>query len=47
MRDLFDSPSAEDPIAAARRGARPALRKRYYDKAATAVTAEGQAVHLP
>ena len=33
-------------MAAARRGARPALRKRYYDKAATAVTAEGHAVHL-
>jgi len=45
MRDLFESPSPEDPMAAARRGA-PALRKRYYDKAATAVTAEGHAVHL-
>jgi chaperone required for assembly of F1-ATPase len=33
-------------MAAARRGARPALRKRFYDKAAGVATAEGHAVRL-
>ena len=31
MRDLLEPPG--DPMAAARRGARPVLRKRFYDKA--------------
>ena len=34
MRDLFETIAADDPIAAARRGARPRLRRRFYDKAA-------------
>ncbi len=33
MRDLFETSVGNDPIAAARRGARPALRRRFYDKA--------------
>ena len=46
MRDLFENASPGDPMAAARRGARPALRKRFYDKAEAAVTPEGYAVRL-
>src|SRR5271168_5211775 len=46
MRDLFENVSPGDPMAAARRGARPALRKRFYDKAEAAVTPEGYAVRL-
>jgi chaperone required for assembly of F1-ATPase len=39
--------SAQDnPIDAARRGARQALRSRFYGKAAAAAVAEGHAVHL-
>jgi chaperone required for assembly of F1-ATPase len=34
MRDLFGTLPPEDPIAAARRGARPALRRRFYRTAA-------------
>jgi len=34
MRDLFETIANEDPIAAARRGARGALRRRFYDSAA-------------
>ena len=35
-----------NPIAAARRGARPALRQRFYAKASTAAVAEGYTVRL-
>jgi len=46
MRDLFESPSSKDPVAVARRGTRPLLRRRFYDKAAPAACAEGYAVRL-
>jgi chaperone required for assembly of F1-ATPase len=42
MRDLFEAILPDDPIAAARRGARPNLRRRFYGKAA----AEGHVVRL-
>jgi chaperone required for assembly of F1-ATPase len=43
---LFENAPPADPLAAARRGARPALRKRFYDKADVAVTADGHALRL-
>ncbi len=46
MRDLFETVSPEDPIAAARRGMRPNLRRRFYDKASVASAAEGHVVRL-
>jgi chaperone required for assembly of F1-ATPase len=46
MRDLFEVPPPEDPIASARRGARPALRSRFYKMAASAAVDEGHAVQL-
>jgi chaperone required for assembly of F1-ATPase len=46
MRDLFENASHKDPVEAARRGARPALRKRFYDKATSAMTPAGHAVRL-
>ena len=48
MRELFEIDPPEDPIAAARRGARPSLRRRFYDKAsaAAAEVADGHAVLL-
>jgi chaperone required for assembly of F1-ATPase len=58
MRDLFDKTSAVDPVAAARRGARPALRRRFYDTVSVAaddaagdddfvVTLDGKPAHTP
>jgi chaperone required for assembly of F1-ATPase len=35
MRELFDNPARNNPLEAARRGARPVLRKRFYNRAAT------------
>ncbi len=46
MTDLFKSACPENAVEAARRGARPALRRRFYEKAATAAAAEGYAVRL-
>jgi chaperone required for assembly of F1-ATPase len=46
MRDLFETIEPENPMAAARRGARPALRHRFYAKAATATTPDGHLVCL-
>jgi chaperone required for assembly of F1-ATPase len=46
MRDLFENAAPGDPREAARRGARPSLRKRFYDKAEAVVTPEGHAVRL-
>jgi len=50
MRDLLeDMPTAnpqENPIAAARRGARPVLRRRFHDTASTIAAAEGFAIEL-
>jgi chaperone required for assembly of F1-ATPase len=54
MRDLFETTTGADPIAAARRGARPALRRRFYDKAAVEdagaeyrITLDGKPVRTP
>jgi chaperone required for assembly of F1-ATPase len=46
MRDFFANIPPEDPIEAARRGARPALRRRFYAKATAAAAASGYAVRL-
>jgi chaperone required for assembly of F1-ATPase len=46
MRDLFEIISPDDPVAAVRRGARPALRRRFYGKASVASAAEGHVVSL-
>jgi len=46
MRDLFETPEAADPMVAARRGAQPALRRRFYQNATVAAAADGHAVHL-
>jgi chaperone required for assembly of F1-ATPase len=46
MRDLFEIIQAEDPIAAARRGMRPNLHRRFYGKASTVLAAEGHVVRL-
>jgi chaperone required for assembly of F1-ATPase len=45
MRELFESPAA-DPMQAARRGARPVLRRRFYENATVAATPDGLAVQL-
>jgi chaperone required for assembly of F1-ATPase len=54
MRDLFETSTGNDPIAAARRGARPALRRRLYDQAAVEhagaeyrITLDGKPVRTP
>jgi len=46
MGDLPEDTLQDKPIEAARRGARPALRRRFYGRAATAAAAEGHAVRL-
>jgi chaperone required for assembly of F1-ATPase len=46
MRDLFETIEPENPMTAARRGARPALRQRFYAKAAAAATPGGYQVRL-
>ncbi len=46
MRDLLEGTPGENPMEAARRGARPVLRRRFYDKASTVAAAEGFAVEL-
>jgi chaperone required for assembly of F1-ATPase len=46
MRDIFENIRTENPLEAARRGARPVLQRRFYDKAAIAPAAEGHAVRL-
>jgi chaperone required for assembly of F1-ATPase len=45
MRELFESP-AENPMEAARRGARPVLRRRFYENATVSETPDGCAVRL-
>jgi chaperone required for assembly of F1-ATPase len=54
MRDLFETIPRDDPVAAARRGARPALRPRFYKATGVleaengyAVTLDGKPVHTP
>jgi chaperone required for assembly of F1-ATPase len=46
MRDLLENMPAENPMEAARRGARPVLRRRFYDQASTVAAAEGFAIAL-
>jgi len=46
MRDLFETIKAGDPMTAARRGARPALRRRFYEHAEITSSAEGYVVRL-
>lgn len=46
MRDLFENGSPESPVEAARRDLRVRLRRRFYDQAAVAATADGYAVRL-
>ena len=46
MRDLLENLPAGNPMEAARRGARPVLRRRFYDQASTVAAAVGFAVAL-
>lgn len=46
MPDPSESQARDDPVAAVRRGARPALRRRFYAAAGTSAVAEGFAVRL-
>jgi chaperone required for assembly of F1-ATPase len=46
MRDIPEGMADKNPVEAARRGARPALGRRFYAKAGTAAVAEGYAVRL-
>ncbi|MFY9693703.1 MAG: ATP12 family protein [Xanthobacteraceae bacterium] len=46
MRDLFETIPLDDPVTAARRGGRPALRQRFYAAADVQSTAEGYALTL-
>src|ERR1700733_9136461 len=46
MRELFETTKPKDPMAAARRNARPALRRRFYERASAASGPEGHAVYL-
>ena len=45
MRELFED-RPDNPVEAARRAVRPALRRRFYDKVTAAAVAEGHAVQL-
>jgi len=54
MCDLFETFVGDNPIEAARRGARPALRRRFYDKAAIEeadgayrITLDGKPIRTP
>jgi chaperone required for assembly of F1-ATPase len=54
VRDLFETIPLDDPMTAARRGSRTALRRRFYAAAGTdpveggyAVTLDGKPVHTP
>ena len=46
MRDLLENMPGENPMEAARRGARPVLRRRFYDKASTVAATDGFAIEL-
>src|SRR5580704_14057282 len=46
MRELFDIMPPEDPIKAAQRDARPALRRRFYERATAVPLSAGYAVRL-
>jgi chaperone required for assembly of F1-ATPase len=46
MRDLFENAAPQNPVEAVRRHARLPMRRRFYEKAATAAAAEGYALRL-
>src|SRR5580698_10632432 len=46
MCELFEINQPENPMEAARRGARPILRRRFYENAAVAETPQGYALQL-
>jgi chaperone required for assembly of F1-ATPase len=46
MRELFEINEAKNPMEAARRGARPILRRRFYESATVAEMPQGHAVQL-
>jgi chaperone required for assembly of F1-ATPase len=46
MRELFEIAQAENPMEAARRGARPILRRRFYKTASAVEVPQGYAVQL-
>jgi chaperone required for assembly of F1-ATPase len=46
MRDLFENASPESATEAARRAARPSLRRRSYDRAKAAAAGEGYVIQL-
>ncbi len=46
MRELFEIVEPEDPMSAARRGARPALRRRFYEHAGVVSGPDGHVVRL-
>src|SRR6516164_10432089 len=46
MREFFDNAAPDNPMGAARRAARPILRKRFYDRASTAAEGKLYAVRL-
>jgi chaperone required for assembly of F1-ATPase len=46
MRELFEIAQAENPMEAARRGARPILRRRFYETASAVEVPQGYAVQL-
>src|SRR6202051_2585452 len=46
MRELFETIQPDDPVTAARRGARPALPRRFYAQATALATADGYIVRL-
>jgi chaperone required for assembly of F1-ATPase len=46
LDSIFDAPPIVDPMEAARRGARPQLRKRFYEQVQIEATADGFAILL-
>jgi len=46
MRELFETVPPDDPVTAARRGLRPALPRRFYEKAVAGTTPDGHVVRL-
>lgn len=46
MRDLFETIALDDPVTAARRGTRLALRRRFYDQASAEKTGERYCITL-
>jgi chaperone required for assembly of F1-ATPase len=46
MREFFENAAPDNPMEAARRGARPILRKRFYERASTAPDGKLYAVRL-